>query len=192
MPNSPSFHRNSPHQVNLVVGVAHRNRVRVLEVVFDSIAWGIICSAWGACIARVVSDNLDLHQLLRYLHPTTELRLLHDALLEQSTISEVDLLVSTCNTSTDLHKIYTIIKISDPSIVLLGIRTGTSRKEVLLSLNFQDLKTSYSLRLSSLEHTAVGGGTQSLWCFAVLVSLQLKWNPPSERLNRYLFFNNFF
>jgi hypothetical protein len=53
------------HHVKLVVGDAFRNHVNMMEVVFSSVGWGLVSSAWGASVRGIVCDNLDLHLILR-------------------------------------------------------------------------------------------------------------------------------
>ena len=55
--------------VQLSVGVDHRSDLLVLEVVFESVSWGLVCSAWGASVGFILTDNLELHQSLSVLHP---------------------------------------------------------------------------------------------------------------------------
>jgi len=43
--------------------------LKVMELVFSSLAWGWICATWGTTVDEILCNNLNLHDILRHLHP---------------------------------------------------------------------------------------------------------------------------
>ena len=178
-PSTSPAHNYLMHRVNLAIGVAHRNKVQVVEVVFSSVAWGLICLTWGATVSRIVCNNLDLQLLLQFLHPTSKILALGPLLRKRTPLPHVDLLVSACTSTAELTKLEQVLSLCNARIVLISLPHGLTRTSVLESLNFDSLKTRYSIRLSSISHERVGGATSSRWRAAVLVAHSEGWVPPS-------------
>jgi hypothetical protein len=117
-----------------VVGDAHRNFVKVVEVVFASVSWGMVSSAWGASLVAIVCDNLDLHFLLHYLHPTAKVLLSSSCQSWQHPPFQVDVVVSTCQTSDDLRHLGMLVPSLQANAFMVSAPCSISRRTLLSAL----------------------------------------------------------
>ena len=167
------------HEIRLVVGTEQRSKVLVTEVIFHSVAWGIICSAWGASVNKVLCDNLSLSLLSKHYHPMAELHLLGIWLSKGDVTTNSDVLVSTCTLASQLSILGQVILLSTFKIVLVAIPVSISRAEASKALNFDRLKQSYTFRRSTISHSKIGGATESTWAFIIMKLHKLPWMPPT-------------
>ena len=170
---------NATFTVQLEVGADHRDELTVVELVFDSVAWGLICSAWGASVAYIYTDNLELRQILRLLHPTAELLPLHLSIQAQQGHSGSDVLVATCRSDQEIRTACEAISLFVPRLAILGISSNYTRKELksLTSPTFQPM--GYGCHLYSFAHEDVGGATEAEWKFLSVYHRSLRWTPPT-------------
>lgn len=173
-----SLPSNRVHQINLVVGIADRNRVTITEVIFDSVAWGIVCSAWGASVNRILCDNLSLSVLSTSYHPAAELCLLSKFAQIAEPVTDSDGLVSTCADLSQLSQVGLVISRSSFKLVLLAVPSSISRSEAATALGYTRLKSSYSFRRSTIFHANIGGATEAKWSFLIMTGHAFTWKPP--------------
>ena len=166
------------HQVSLVVGVAKREEICVCEVVFSSVAWGLICSAWGASVSRIICNNLELEVILTQLHPTRTVERLDNFFAKKLPPIDSQVLVSSCSSMSDLSTLSLVIDLVVVKVIMISLPSSFSRKAVGNILGYNRRKEVYSFRLSSVAHELIGGASTSSWIFAILVRHDLDWTPP--------------
>ena len=169
---------NRVHEIKLVVGTARRNQLTITELIFESMAWGLVCTAWGATLKRVVCDNLSLSVLSSFYHPTADHYSLNTYLSETATSDGSDLLVATCRNLSSLLEVGKVLKKHSFKVILLAIPSTISRRQASDALFYNELKLLYAFRRSTLVHTKIGGATDSVWSFITLRASDLDWIPP--------------
>ena len=167
------------HEISLVVGTAERNHVPVTELIFHSMSWGIVCSAWGAKVNRLICDNLSLFVLASHYHPTAEIVLLHNWLSKDTAATDSDVLVSTVTTLQQLSSVGRVITAQAFKIILVAIPSSISRRQACDAISYSLLKESYTLKRSTVSHAKIGGATDAVWSFLILRQHSLNWTPPS-------------
>ena len=177
--SEPDSSSNRVHSIALVVGTANRNKVLVTEVIFTSVAWGLVCSAWGACVNQVLCDNLSQFALTTHYHPTADVVLLQNWLSKDDSTTKSDVLVSTCVDCLELELLGQVISRENFKVILVAIPGSISRSQASLALKYDLLKTTYSLRRSTVIHTRIGGATDAVWAFVILKQHTLPWMPPA-------------
>ncbi|KAL3804804.1 hypothetical protein ACHAWO_005333 [Cyclotella atomus] len=166
------------HRARLVIGDVHREEVKVLEVVFASFGWGLVSSAWGASVTSIICDNLDLHLILRHLHPMAQVMLSSNWLVQQHPPTDLDVIVSSANSSAKLSQLCELLQVIPSKVVLLSVPDSISGRVLLSSVGYPALAERFTISVSSLTHRQFGGATPALWRFALLSTRDLNWKHP--------------
>jgi hypothetical protein len=183
-PSHTNRHVNFVHHVHLIVGTEKREEIDVVEVVFNSPAWGWICSAWGATVSRILCDNLSLYIVLKHLHPKADLRPLKRIELQGQPLSDTDVIVSSCNSEEDLRRIASLCSLISAKIIMVAAPRTFGRAKLFAALCYNTLKMTYHFKVSSLDHSKVSGSTSAAWSFVVLTQHGLDWTPPPTRASK--------
>jgi hypothetical protein len=95
--------------------------------VFLAVGWGLVTSAWGANIVGNICDNLELHLLLRCLHPVAKLFMSKSLLQGQSSPLEADIVVSSIWSLDELHQLGELLQLLRPKITIISSPCHNSR-----------------------------------------------------------------
>ena len=165
--------------LQLKVGRMGREQLQVVEWAANSIAWGLICAAWGAEVTLSITQSFPIVKLLRLMQPNCEIKTASRTLAAAKTRDYTgDLFVGTVIALEELKTVGRVIYYLEPRVVLIAIKHHSSRRQILESIQYVDLSQAYRCQLSTMSHEEVGGATTAKWKFLILVERKMDWKGP--------------
>lgn len=163
----------------LVVGRVGRESITVVEWAKHSIAWGLVCSAWGAEVVLSISDTPKIRDLVRVMLPRSAVKsVLQTIVLTKVIYKSVDVFAGTVLDLNELRTIGQLIGKMSPKVVLISLSKTFSRNQVLKSVGYQRLSSLFRVHLRGLVHARIGGATGSEWRFLILVQRDVPGKGP--------------
>lgn len=132
-------------------------------------------------MSHVLCDDLNLHPILHYIQPTSELELLSDVLTKQQPLSDIDAMFCYCCELINLTKLASVIGLDVLKIILNAINASCSCNQNIHGLEFSHLQSEYSLCHSAIDHQNVGRESTLHWIFVTITRQDVNWKPPSIR-----------
>ena len=109
--------------LQLKVGRIGREQLQVVEWAVNSIAWGLICAAWGGKVTLSITETSSIVKLLWLMQPNCEIKTASHTLGAAKTRDHTgDLFVGTVIELEELKTIGRVIHYLEPRVVLIAIK----------------------------------------------------------------------